>query len=317
MKENVPIQNEDEISLLDLFAMLLRYRKLIAGITLLFIMLAIAGYFIYPAYKYKKALATVHTQGIMQIEIVQKAQLYISQSLDSFINLPDIIYDSLYAAGMETFKYKGGEIFLNDENKTTVMYLINLFWIQNLDLDGNILVQKGQEHKKIFNVRKTGVSTGTNTSSVYEVTLKDKDSDMIKKFMEFIYKLCTVKVEENLRTNAEMMVNNYERLINSSRVSESMQMILEKDFDAYVFLKNFLDGKEVVVRLIGEPVIILSPVSLTLLKSQYKKTGIIIVFAGFFMAVMFAFALNTIRNIKNDEEAMKKIHDALRNSGGK
>jgi len=137
MNDNDKIQNEDEISLLDLFTVLLRYRKFIIGITLAFIILAVAGYFIYPAYQYKDAMKDIKTQGIMQVEIVQKAQTYVSQSLDSFILHPDNIYDSLYKAGMKNFSYIGGAVSLDDENKTTIMYLINLFWIQNLDLNGN------------------------------------------------------------------------------------------------------------------------------------------------------------------------------------
>jgi hypothetical protein len=311
MNNNTEIQNGDEISLLDLFTVLLRYRKLIAGITLAFIVLAAAGYFIYPAYKYKKALTEIQTQGIMQIEIVQKAQVYVSQGLDSFINFPDIIYDSLYIAGMKEFSYKGGRVPLGDENKKTIIYLINLFWLQNLDLDGNVYLQKDKEHKKIFSVKKIG------TSSVFEVMFKDKDSEVVKKFMESIFKLTTAKVEENLRINAKIMVNNYEYLMNLPKISESVRMILEKDFDVYVYLKYFLDGKEVVVKLVNEPIFAESLISLSLYKSQYLEISIIIVFAGIFLAVILAFVLNAVRNIKNDEETMKKIRDALGNSGGK
>jgi LPS O-antigen subunit length determinant protein (WzzB/FepE family) len=305
---NTEIRNEDEISLLDLFTVLLRYWKLIASITLAFIILAAVGYIIYPAYQYKEALDDIKTQGIMQVEIVQKAQAYVSQKLDSFILRPDVIYNSLYAAGMKEFSYNSGKVSLDtDENKNTIMYLINLFWIQNLDLDGEIFAKK--EIQKTFSVKRT--------EAVVEVTFKDKDAEMIKKFMESIFNMCTISVEENMRTNAKTMVSNYERLLNLEKKSESVQMMLEKDFDTYVYLKDFLDGKEIAVKLVSEPVLVEAPVSLTLFKKQYLKIGIIIVFAGIFLAVMLAFVLNAVRNIKNDEEAMKKIRDALESSGSK
>jgi len=39
--------------------------------------------------------------------------------------------------------------------------------------------------------------------------------------------------------------------------------------------------------------------------------ALVIVFAGFFGSVFLAFGLNVIRTVKNDEESMKKIQDAL------
>jgi len=303
MNDNTETQKDDEISLLDLFTVLLRYRKLIAGIIFAFIILAAVGYFIYPNYKYNKSLETNILHGIFQLEIVPKAQAYISQGLEQFIVRPELLTDSLYAAKMEEFEFRGGKIPLSIENKATVMYLINLFWLQNLDLNGNIFIEKGKEYTRIFSVRRIG--------TVIEIIFKDKDPKIIKEFLESIFKLVIVNVEENLRVNAQLMVTNYERLMNLPKVSESIQMILEKDFDSYIFLRDFLDGKEPVIKRISEPVLTENFFSLSYYRSQYRKTGIIIIFAGFFIAVMYTFALNAVRNIKNDEEAMKKIRDAL------
>jgi len=308
MNDNEKIQKEeDEISLLDLFAVVLRYRKLIIGITLVSVVLAVAGYLIYPYFQYKDALEDVKTQGIMQMEIVQKAQPYVSQGLESFILRPDNIYNTLYNAGMKNFSYNDGTIPFNEKNKATIMYLINLFWIQNIDMRGNIFNEK--EINRTFVVKRNG--------PVVEVMLKDKDSEMIKKFMEQIFILCTQNVEENMRSNVKMMVNNYERLLDLPKKSESVQMMLEKDFDTYVYLKDFLDGKEVVVKLVSDPVYAETPVSLSFYRKNYEKTVLIIIIAGIFIAVMLAFALNAISNIKNDKEAMKKIQEALGHSSDK
>jgi len=311
MNNSTEIQNENEITLLDLFTVLLHYWKLIAGISLVSIILSIAGFFIYPVYKYNKDMDIAKRQkrGIMWLEVAQRAQPYVSQQLDSFILRPDIIYDSLYTAGKEKFSYNRGYISMDEGNKTTVMHLIDLFWIRNLDLNGNILVPKDKEYDKVFSVKKTG--------SVFEVMLKDNDPEMLKKFMESIFKLCSVSVEENMRINAQSMVSNYERLMGLPNVSEPVKFMLESYFSTYVYLKDFLDGKEVIVKLVGEPVFVEELVSVYLNRFKFMKTCILIVFAGFFLSVMLAFVLNAIRNIKSDEEAMKKIRDALGNSGSK
>jgi len=307
MSDNPRNQNEEEISLLDLFTVVLRYRKLIIGIIVFSIILSIAGYYIIPLYQYNKAKKNLQTQGIMQLEIAKKAQGYVSQSMDNFILHPEVIYNSLYSAGKKYFLYGGGSVPLDDKNKTTVMYLINLFWIQNLDFNGNILVQK--ESNRIFNVKRR--------DQIVEVTLKDIDTEMIKKFMENIFISCKQNVENNMRNSAIMMVSNYERLLNSPKKSESVQMMLERDFDTYVYLSNFLEGKEDVVKLASKPVFAETPTSIIIFQKQYPRKGVFIAFAGIILAFMLAFLLNTIRNIKNDEDSMKKITEALENSGEK
>jgi hypothetical protein len=321
MSENSQIQNEEEISLLDLFTVVLRYRKLVIGITLAFIVFAFAGYFIIPVFQYKKAKSKLMAQGLIQMEIVTKARPYISQSLDNFILRSDIIYDSLNTAGMKDFSYPGGQISFNDDNKVNIMYLIDIFWIKNLDFKGDTYNKK--DHEKLFYVKRTGTSTGTNTnintstSSVYEISLKDKDPELIEKFLYLIYKSCSVNVENNLRASAQMIVSNYERLLQITGASESIKTIIEKDFDNYIYFKDFLAGKEEVVRLVSEPVLVEGFISLSLFQKQYPGTGIIIGFVGLFLAVITAFILNGIRSIKKDEEAMNKIRDALGNSVSK
>jgi len=317
MNDNVKTK-EEEISLFDLFTVLLRYRKLIIGITLVFIILAVAGYFVYPEYQYKKEKAGLLSQGKIQIEIAPRARPYVSQSLDKFIFRSDLIYDSLYAAGMKNFSYQGDKIPLDDENKVKIMYLIDMLWIKNIDPRGDIYFKKEQD--KIFNVTNTGTKENIskeNISYVYEVSLKNKDKELIEKFLYSIYRSVTVNVENNMRSSAQIMVNNYERLIRLTGASESIKSMLEKDFDTYTYFKDFLDGKEIVVRLVSEPVFVEGINSLSFYKELYPKTGIIFSFAGLFLALMLSFVLNAIRIIKHDEEAMKKIRDALENSDSK
>jgi len=140
---------------------------------------------------------------------------------------------------------------------------------------------------------------------------------MVKKFMENIFISCKQNVEDNMRNNASMMVSNYERLLNTPKKSESVQMMLEKDYDTYVYLSDFLDGKEKVVKLVSEPVYAETPVSLTIFRNEFERKVMLISFAGFILSVVLAFLLNIIRNLKQDKESMKKITDAMENSGEK
>jgi hypothetical protein len=107
------------------------------------------------------------------------------------------------------------------------------------------------------------------------------------------------------------MVDNYERLINNPGGSQSSQQTLDRDFQNYSFFKEFLEGRDSVLAIIGEPVVTEQEIFLGVYQDGYLKIAIILVFAGFFIAVFYAFVLNAIRNIKADEESMKKINDAL------
>jgi hypothetical protein len=309
-------QNDDEISLMDLFMVLLRYRKLIIGITLFSVLLAVAGYFFYPEYQYNRAMDSKLNQGIMQMETVQRAVPYIPVALNNFILNAEIIYDSLLAAEIDYISYKGENIYIGDslsetdkKDRASNLYLIRQFWIKNMDINEKILFPKDEEYKKTFSVKMT--------DSIASIILNNQDGEKIKIFFETLFRLTVAKVEEYLRVNAQVMVDNYERIMNLPKISESMQMILEKDFDAYNYMCDFLAGKETVVKMVNEPMIVEPVILHEIYRKGYNLKGVIIVFAGFFAAICLSFFLNALHNIRNDEETMKKIKDALGNSGSK
>jgi hypothetical protein len=301
------IQVDDEISFLDLIIMLLRYRKYIIGVTVFFIVLIVVGYFTYPAYQYGRAMEKKQIQGKMNVQIAPRAQSYMYNDLENYFNRADIILDSMRAAGMDTFKYKKEqEVSLADETqRLSALYIIDLYLVRNLSLTGEVYAKK-EEDRTFFikNLKK-------NEETVTSVIFRNKNPELVKNFLASIFAIGSAGLGDMLRPTAENVVNNYERLMNLSNSSEAMKMFLEKDFDDYIFLKSFLDGKENVLVQIGEPILTEPVILLNVLKRSYLIRGVIIVFAGFLFSVFFVFVLNSIRNIKNNAEVMARIKDAM------
>jgi len=318
MNENAQIKNEEEISLLDLFTVLLLYRRLIIGITLVFIGLAVAGYFIYPAYQYKNAIKSSMVQGRIIISIKQNMQNYMTKNPEYFINRADVIMDSLQEAGMKEFAYSRKEsVSLIDEaERTKALYVINQILIMNKNLNGKENNEKDRRFQVITD-KTRDVKTVIKDIYSIEVLYKDKDPDLIRSFLKNLIIHGNIIAGDYIRSLAETTVNNYEQIMKGTHTGISWENAMGGNIFYYAYIKDFLDGKETILTAIGEPVITEPNISPAIYKSGYKMIGIILVFVGFILALIIAFVLNTIRNIKNDEEAMKKIRDAIGNSGEK
>jgi hypothetical protein len=318
MSDNAQIQNEQEISLLDLFTVLLRYRKLIIGITLVFIILAVAGYFIFPAYQYRNYLNNHLVQGRIIISIKQNMLNYITRNPEYFINRPDVIMDSLREAGMNEFEYaKNKTVSLTDEaERTRALYLINQIMIMNKNLKG----KDKKEIDRIFQVnnnKKKDEKTVIRDDYTIEVIYKNKNAELIRSFLLRLVVHGNEIAGDYIRSSAEAIVNNYEQIMNGTHTGLSWEDAIGNNLFFYAYVKDFLDGKETILTALGEPVITEPDIDLSALHKDFFSKGVIIVLVGFIMAVILAFVLNAIRNIKNDEEAMKKIREAMGNSGEK
>ena len=318
MENEKQIQKEDEISLLDLFAVLLRYRKLIIGITLFSVVLAVAGYFIYPAWQYNKSMKKRQFQGRMLVSLDVRARGYISRNLDSYFKNAEVILDSLREAGMYEFKYAGKQaVSLTDEaERNKALYIIDRYFVNNKYLNG-------KEYKEFHIIttytptptRDNATSVVRDTSTV-EIIFDNENGELIRSFFNVLFASVNTSVGDHLRPYAEREVRVYEEYMNSSSITQFTRDYLGYRFGDYIYFTGFLNGDFLPLILVGEPVITETLSTLPVLRNSFRLKAIIIVFAGFFIGVFAAFGLNIINNIKNDEEAMKKIRGAMGKSDG-
>jgi hypothetical protein len=324
MNNNTQIQNEEEISLLDLFTVLLRYRILIVGITLAFIILAIVGYFIYPVYQYNNVINNNQIHGRIIISIKQNMLNYVNKNPEYFINRADVVMDSLREAGMDKFEYAGNKsVSLKDvTERAKALYIINQILILNKSLNGKENKESDRVFQIITNTTKISnstrnVETVVKDSYSIEVLYKNKDPELIKSFFQNLIIHGNEIAGDYIKSLAEAIVNNYEQIMEGEHTGISWQNAMGGNIFLYAYGKNFLDGKESILTALGEPLLTKPEIDLSTFKKGFVKKGIILVFAGFFLSIVLAFILNTIRNIKNDDETMKKIREAMGNSAGK
>jgi len=299
-EKQVQKQGEEEISLIDLFTVLLRYRKLIIGITLVSVILAVAGYFIYPLYKNKISIENPEFIGKMNFAVRQQLRKYVTQNLDVIVNNAELIYESMRDAGVKEFY----DIPLTDDDKRSrVLYLINEYLIRPV-ASGGKASSETRKNPRIY-------IPNTRDAFIVEVLFKDHDIDVIKAFLSSVFERSNSIIESYIHSDIITVVENYERLSSPDDVPQSIQTLLDRDFGEYIFYKSIVDGKEAVLTQIGDSIITEVDYSLSTLRKDFRIKSMLIAASGFFIAIFLAFMLNAIRCIKNDEEAMAKIRDAL------
>ena len=303
-----PQKNDNEISLLDIFVVLIRYRKMILCITFFALILAIAGYFINPVRQYNNALQNRKVQGRMFMSIRPIAQQYMPYNLAFIVNRPDIVMESLRGTGLETFEHRGRIISLsNKAEQARALHLINQFFVKNTDPGGR---PYRSEDERAFQV------IASNPFNI-EVIFRNKNPEMVASFLNVFFAETDAIVADFLLPHAESMVMNYERLMIDPNITESMRQILEVNYEKYIFFRNILEGSESALMMIGNPIITEPGIFLHTFRSGYLRRGVIMVFTGIFFAVFLAFILNAINSIKHDKEAMKKINAALGKNSSK
>ena len=145
-----PQKNDNEISLLDIFAVLIRYRKFIFCMTTFTLILAIAGYFIIPVLQYNHAMENHELQGRMFLSIRPIAQEHMPISLAAIVNRADVVMESLVEAGMDSIEHQGRTVSLtNEAEQAMALHLIDMLFIRNIDPNGR---PYREEDERLFSV---------------------------------------------------------------------------------------------------------------------------------------------------------------------
>jgi hypothetical protein len=220
---------------------------------------------------------------------------------------------------MDTYNYKGQRISLTapEDRQRALNAIDNDFLRRNRPTSNNPtseelakILEKAIYRASQFSPTGSSVVRDTDINTI-EVLFRNNDPEITKAFLYAMYKLGNKEIENVIKHIAEIRVNNYERLLALPDMSNSVRQVLEWEYNNYTFLKDFLDGVRDPLVMVNEPIIVNADFSLQRYRMNFLKIGFILVFAGFFLAVVIAFILNMVRSIKNDAEAMQKINDAL------
>ena len=284
-------QNEEEISLIDLLAVIIKYRKMIIFGTIAAGIIGIAALFVmpklFPSFNNKEITATYSVKVTPLPRNISSglAALGINNNFEktltsSFINLPFIA--SEYKKFPFTNKSFTSDGFFSNSIVEEIVKSKKLQIVPAV---------KTNYYDVILRMPIEKLDTGTDF--VKEIVSIDNESvlTVLAETIPLLESNTKESLEKIEKSTAQ--VNDLSTIQNLRDLLKDIEMYKEKNI-------NIFELEE-------------EPFVLSIAQGRLKKL-IIVVFAAFFLLVFLAFARNAVLNIKADPEASKIISDAW-NSG--
>ncbi len=333
-EKEIKEKQDDEISLIDLFAVLLRWKWLITIITGLACVAVVIVCVI--------SLKLPPEKSFMPNKYTPRAQMLINNKDSSGSSLSSMLSSSGLGslASLAGVNVSGGGVSYS----ALAEYLVNSNTIQDSVINEFNLITRYKIKK--FPVASSREALKKNLSAsfddktgIFTVSFTDRDPvfaqavvnyvvDLLeKRFIEIGVdqnKLAAANLEENIDTAYKNMLDLQQQIHdlekkslygydfgNSSFVMDSTMLDLEFKVQQQIYSGLKAQYESLKVTMASEQPIfqILEYAEVPDQKSGpgRGKLCIIVAFAAFFMSVFLAFALNAVQNIKKDPEAMAKL----------
>ena len=336
MDENPVVQKEkdDEISLIDLFAVLLKHKFLIIGITGIAMVLAVVISII--------SFVLPPEKSFLPNKYTPQAQMLIHDDSSSNGGLSSMISSSGLGsiAGMAGVNLGGGAT-----NSALAGYLVNSNSIQDAVVDKFNLIERYKIEKfprasSRDALKKVLKSNFDEDTGVFTVSFTDIDPVFAREVVNYVVDLLENRFndlgidqnklqESNLKENIQ---NSYDEILSLQKQIQTLEQSVSNVYSSSSTPSIMLDTSLLKMELSVQQQIYAQ------LKAQYEslkvtmaseqpvfqileyaevpdrksapsrgKLCIIIAFAAGFLSVFIAFAINAVENIKKDPDAMAKL----------
>lgn len=289
MTEQYENNNEDEISLIDLFAVLIRYRKLVVIGTFSVALAAFAWLFVLPKF----------------VPSLNKKTLTISYALKTE-RLPSSVATSVnYSILWTAINYMKDVMVLSDVQRE-----FSIFADEKKASSVSAYNKQIQDaiDKEKFVVRNSPIA------DTIAVTLKIpmEKEEFADAFIRKMAKMASDYIEadlmpeiDTLEDNADTILEKYgESELSEKKSSASASASASVNYaDISADIKSFKSKHDEFVKSLDDAFVINDPAGRAI-------KFIVSTFAAFFIFVFTAFLLNAIENIKNDENAVSLIKKA-------
>ncbi len=341
MDENPVIQNEndDEISLIDLFAVLLKHKFLIIGITAAAMLVAVVISIL--------SLKLPPEKSFLPNKYTPKAQMLINDDASSKGGLSSMLSSSGLGslAGLAGVSVSGGA-----SNSALAGYLVGSNSIQDAVVDKFNLVERYKIEKSPRAssreaLKKVLTSNYDTDTGVFTISFTDLDPEFAREVVNYVVDLLEERFNElgidqnklqeaNLKDNIQ---HSYDEILSLQKQIQTLEQSVSNVYNPSAAPSIMLDSSLLKMELSVQQQIY------SQLKAQYEslkvtmaseqpvfqileyaeipdkksepsrgKLCIIITFAAFFLSVFLAFAINAVENIKKDPEAMSKLKGSRR-----
>ena len=292
-EKNPSLTEDEEISLIDLFAVLIKHRILIVAGTIAAFILAVLYLFALPKLDKDNSNRNVTMEyriSVTQLPVALEQEISTQKNLGVVKSMAESQFLDIISVVEEI---KNVNPFTTEKSSKLEGYKYNSF------VKG--LMKEKKYEAKAATVRNEIVLTITVPESNIDLAnrfVQNLTSKNNKELEDFFFP--TIEAFKKSRKNAYDSLTASGETAGKSDIQTVLLMINQID-EFYANYSGFLNCST-------EPFIIPEPLG------RVKKT-IIVTFAAFFILVFVAFVLNAVDNIKQDPEASEKIKSAW--DGGK
>lgn len=289
MTEQYENNNEDEISLIDLFAVLVRYRKLVVIGTLAVALAAFAWLFVLPKFVPSLNKKTLTISYALKTERLPSSVAF-SVNYDILLTATNYMNDVRVLADAQ----REFSIFADEKKVPSVIAY-------------NKQIQDAIDKEK-FVAKRSPIADTIAVTCKIPIEKEDFADDFIKKIAKMASDYIEADLMPEINTledNADMILEKYgdlglsEKKSSSSSSSSSFTNYADISSD----IKAFKLKHDMFVQLLDDAFVITDPAGCTI-------KFIVATFAAFFIFVFIAFLLNAVANIKTDPYASNIIKKA-------
>lgn len=284
MTEQYENNNEDEISLIDLFAVLVRYRKLVVIGTLAVALAAFAWLFVLPKFVPSLNKKTLTISYALKTERLPSSVAF-SVNYDILLTVTNYMNDVRVLADAQ----REFSIFADEKKVPSVSAY-------------NKQIQDAIDKEK-FVAKRSPIADTIAVTCKIPIEKEDFADDFIKK----IAKMASDYIEADLMPEINTLEDNADMILEKYGDADLSEKKSSSSFANYADIssdiKAFKLKHDMFVQLLDDAFVITDPAGRTI-------KFIVATFAAFFIFVFTAFLLNAIENIKNDENAVSLIKKA-------
>lgn len=285
MTEQYENNNEDEISLIDLFAVLVRYRKLVVIGTLAVALAAFAWLFVLPKFVPSLNKKTLTISYALKTERLP-SNVAFSVNYDILLTATNYMNDVRVLADAQ----REFSIFADEKKVPSVSAY-------------NKQIQDAIDKEK-FVAKRSPIADTIAVTCKIPIEKEDFADDFIKKIAKMASDYIEADLMPEINTledNADMILEKYGDLGLSEKKSSSSSFTNYADISSDI--KAFKLKHDMFVQLLDDAFVITDPAGRTI-------KFIVATFAAFFIFVFIAFLLNAVANIKTDPYASNIIKKA-------
>lgn len=291
---------DDELSLVDLLAVLLRWRAVIIGMIALALAVAAVAVVVLPGMRYRRAIERSQVEALGVIDLSPAARILTegsdaAKTLTQVFTDPVLLRDALAAAGVD----RVAGIELASLGPSEALAQVRALLVEGRTLGGRNI--RAEERPFSFSAERGD----------YRLSFKDSDGDKAVAFIRSAVALANDRLYLILRPAAQAEVEHYEELQKKEGTNPAVSEAQALAYPKYAAAVRYLAGAEGAFGLVQEPYVLEPVLSVALFRYKLIKTAALMVVAASFLAVLLAFALEGVRRVRSDPAAMAKLNAAL------